>query len=657
MAESAKFEALCTVMLGQKCGLMLGQKCGLCEINNTSYKCLNCDKKICITCMKIHLKSKASSDHKIEGLQSEDVYENIWKPEDLFRRRRFHMWEAGRGIPPLSQERNNQSASHAINVKIAGSFNSDKSRVVTTGNDQAWLWCMCDTDISLVTSDGKTIQNIKTDFEISDAAVSKSGRLLVTEFKGDKVKKLRRNNTFKDIYTAADDYETQSITVTDTGKVLVVLHNYYKNSDGKFVQYLMTPEHGCDRPVGLDIDDSGRLYNFMNMAKSEECAAQCPVIFDQKCELCDINNTSYKCLNCDEMMCKTCMKIHLKSKATKDHKMASLQSAEIDENRDLTEKKCSSHTKEDLTMFCNTCDYPICRECVTSGTHLNHSMVKVEEVIDIKQKQLSRIIRQTNKKSKKYQDVIKIITQNKSEFSLSIAKQIKEVKSRNKELKQKLDKIESNYIQELQNKDKENNKAMTELEQRLQGEMSDMNHLIQQCQHKQKDGNIEMVKFVTDVRQKVDKYQSCDIPDPVSPPKLITRSVDAQELEDLFGQLGMMTAQTVILSIQHNRNISSASLDMDVKIVSSFNSDKTHVVTTGNDQAWLWCWGGRDISLVTSNGKVLQNIKTDFEISDAAVSKSGDLLVTACIGNKKYLMVNIAKATVKHYTVATDNIK
>ncbi|KAJ8299429.1 hypothetical protein KUTeg_023489 [Tegillarca granosa] len=29
----------------------------------------------------------------------------------------------------------------------------------------------------------------------------------------------------------------------------------------------MSPEHGCDRPVGLDIDDSGRLWRFFAFHK------------------------------------------------------------------------------------------------------------------------------------------------------------------------------------------------------------------------------------------------------------------------------------------------------------------------------------------------------------------------------------------------------
>ncbi|KAJ8310986.1 hypothetical protein KUTeg_011431 [Tegillarca granosa] len=38
--------------------------------------------------------------------------------------------------------------------------------------------------------------------------------------------------------------------------------------DGKFIQYLITPEQGCDRPIGLDLDNHGRLW-MCNYGKRE----------------------------------------------------------------------------------------------------------------------------------------------------------------------------------------------------------------------------------------------------------------------------------------------------------------------------------------------------------------------------------------------------
>ncbi|KAJ8316248.1 hypothetical protein KUTeg_006262 [Tegillarca granosa] len=366
------------------------------------------------------------------------------------------------------------------------------------------------------------------------------------------------------------------------------------------------------------------------MAKAEVPDAQWPVFFDLKCEICEVNNITFKCLNCNEMLCHSCKKMHIKSKMAKNHKIVSLVNAEIYQ-RNKTETKCPTHTTEDILMYCNSCQVPIFRDCITSGSHHNHEMIKIGKAIDNKRNELSKLIKQSKEKLSKYEEIVKTIDKNSQEFSVSVSQKIHEVKARNNQLKAALDRIESEYIRHLQDTDRENQESMTELKNRLQKEMADLNQLIQECEGKQGNENIGMVQFVTD---RLEKYGSCDLIDAACLPELIARPVVDQELKDLFGQLGTKTATTVNSPLPQNRNIPIATSVMNAKIVSTFTSDKTHVVTTGNDQAWLLNSGGRNITLVTSYGKVIKYINTDFGVYDAAVSASGDLFVTMCIGNK-----------------------
>ncbi|KAJ8321387.1 hypothetical protein KUTeg_001069 [Tegillarca granosa] len=369
------------------------------------------------------------------------------------------------------------------------------------------------------------------------------------------------------------------------------------------------------------------------MAKAEVPDAQWPVFLDLKCETCEVNNITFKCLNCDEMLCESCKNIHLKSKMAKNHKVVSLVNAEIYQ-RNETETKCPTHTTEDLLMYCNSCQVPICRDCITSGSHHNHEMVKIENVIDNKYSELKKLITQSKEKSSKYEKIVKTIDKNSQEFSMSVSQKITEVKVRNNQLKAALDRIESEYIKHLQETDTENLKKMTEFKKSLQIDMTDLNQLIQECEVKEGNKNKEIVQFVTDVKQKMEKYRPCDPPDVGCPPDFETRNVNDQELKDLFGQLNSKSALIVNSPLPQNRNIPSAILVIDAKIVGSFTSDKTRVVTTGYDQAWLWIAGCKGISLVTSDGKVIQDINTDFGVVEADVSASGDLLVTVCWGYK-----------------------
>ncbi|KAJ8316040.1 hypothetical protein KUTeg_006054 [Tegillarca granosa] len=261
-------------------------------------------------------------------------------------------------------------------------------------------------------------------------------------------------------------------------------------------------------------------------------------------------------------------------------------------------------------------------------------MVKIENTIDNKRNELSKLIKQSKEKSSKYEEIVKTIDKNSQEFSVSISKKINEVKARNNQLKAALDRIESEYIKHLQDTEIGNQKPMTELKKKLQREMADLNQLIQECESKQGNENIGRVQFVTDVKKRLEKYGSRDMIDVACPPEFIAGPVDDQELKNQFGQLGTKRATTVFPPLPQNRDIPLTSPVIDAKIVSSFTCYKNGVVTTGNDQAWLWSWGKRGLSLVTSDGKVIQDINTNFEVCDAAVSTSGDLIVTVWNGKK-----------------------
>ncbi|KAJ8311007.1 hypothetical protein KUTeg_011452 [Tegillarca granosa] len=138
---------------------------------------------------------------------------------------------------------------------------------------------------------------------------------------------------------------------------------------------------------------------------------------------------------------------------------------------------------------------------------------------------------------------------------------------------------------------------------------------------------------------RVDKYTPNEQPDEISPPNLVTRDVADQELKDLFGHLDMKTKPEVDQSLQMKIYDQSTIPDIDFKIISSFTSEKNHVVIKSYDQAWLWSIFERGISLVTSDGKVMQNINTNLDVFDATVSTSGDLFVTEngeCLVTDKY---------------------
>ncbi|KAJ8321579.1 hypothetical protein KUTeg_000870 [Tegillarca granosa] len=184
---------------------------------------------------------------------------------------------------------------------------------------------------------------------------------------------------------------------------------------------------------------------------------------------------------------------------------------------------------------------------------------------------------------------------------------------------------------------------MTEREERLKEIMSELNQLIQQCERKLKERNIEMVTFVSDVMQRVDKYTPCKQPHK-SPPNLITRDEDDQELKDLLGHLDMRTKQEVNKPLQLNRNIASALLTIDVKIISiisipGFNVYDAAVSTTGD--LYVTEFGGITVKKITRDNKFtdIYTARGNYVTQGITVTDTGNVLVFFAYNNSKIVEI------------------
>lgn len=86
------------------------------------------------------------------------------------------------------------------------------------------------------------------------------------------------------------------------------------------------------------------------------------------CQLCDENHLAlFHCEDCDEDFCRVLKVAHLKSKATKGHKVVEIP-------YDLI---CGVHG-ETYCSFDEDCNTRVCRECLSS-THKDHRCSLIEE--------------------------------------------------------------------------------------------------------------------------------------------------------------------------------------------------------------------------------------------------------------------------------------
>ncbi|CAK7295530.1 Transcription intermediary factor 1-alpha [Vulpes lagopus] len=81
------------------------------------------------------------------------------------------------------------------------------------------------------------------------------------------------------------------------------------------------------------------------------------------------------CVECVEWLCKTCIRAHQRVKFTKDHTVRQKEEVSAEAVGVTSQQPvfCPFHKKEQLKLYCETCDKLACRDCQLSE-HKEHSV-------------------------------------------------------------------------------------------------------------------------------------------------------------------------------------------------------------------------------------------------------------------------------------------
>ncbi|XP_071137384.1 uncharacterized protein [Mytilus edulis] len=109
------------------------------------------------------------------------------------------------------------------------------------------------------------------------------------------------------------------------------------------------------------------------------------------CQLCDKNTIKWKCVDCSELLCSDCKKIHERGKATRNHQISAVK----DLNEEILESsvfnlECTLHHNA-CSMYCVTCNQCACANCVT-GNHSGHTFQDLKALLDKKRKELKTVL-------------------------------------------------------------------------------------------------------------------------------------------------------------------------------------------------------------------------------------------------------------------------
>ncbi|XP_060101636.1 transcription intermediary factor 1-alpha isoform X1 [Heteronotia binoei] len=123
---------------------------------------------------------------------------------------------------------------------------------------------------------------------------------------------------------------------------------------------------------------------------------------NQVCTSCEDNaEANGFCVECVEWLCKTCIRAHQRVKFTKDHTVR--QKEEVSpEAVGITSQRpvfCPYHKKEQLKLYCETCDKLTCRDCQLLE-HKEHRYQFIEEAFQNQKVIIDTLVTKLMEKSK-----------------------------------------------------------------------------------------------------------------------------------------------------------------------------------------------------------------------------------------------------------------
>jgi hypothetical protein len=106
----------------------------------------------------------------------------------------------------------------------------------------------------------------------------------------------------------------------------------------------------------------------------------------KKCDLCETEtNLKWRCIQCDNILCEKCKKIHNKIQTTTKHQIVDLRTPfqDVEQKVILDNIKCDEHQTKMTCLFCRTCDHLVCPDCISSK-HNKHNFEPVEKILSEK---------------------------------------------------------------------------------------------------------------------------------------------------------------------------------------------------------------------------------------------------------------------------------
>ena len=169
------------------------------------------------------------------------------------------------------------------------------------------------------------------------------------------------------------------------------------------------------------------------------------------CELCDGGNEGlHRCLDCTQNICSNCKKIHLRSKATSNHNVATLddiRKGKATVKRPEEASTCQKHKGEINRFYCEPCQVLICQACtVVDHCKPEHQYIDSAAASLKYKKAMKDLLPDCHTEIKELEESLAASSQAKQEFRDKVITTMKEVKETADQIRAKVTAEENKMI-------------------------------------------------------------------------------------------------------------------------------------------------------------------------------------------------------------------
>lgn len=249
---------------------------------------------------------------------------------------------------------------------------------------------------------------------------------------------------------------------------------------------------------GIDnLQDDYIMHNMLDMTAIEE------MILD--CTSCNTTEKAEaRCADCAQYLCEACIKAHVFMRCFEGHRVVKFdeirnsykQNLSKTDDKDSNEGTqsnldlidhgvpihkplfCKMHVKENLKFFCNTCQVPICADCIVSY-HTQHSY---ERLADAESKNVEELNLLVLKAKEKIKECNGELTQTLDQYLLNLQEQYVQskgfIEETNKSYKEVIEKRKEDLLKELEEKQTNKELVIMDLHNNIEQSIAQLNDVI-----------------------------------------------------------------------------------------------------------------------------------------------------------------------------------